>query len=132
MKYNYWINNFLQDIKCNMKENMKKFLGLKVKALRESAHLTQEDLASICDVSWRTISNLERGLVVPDLTMVIKIAKHFNIGIDEMVNYKIESGKSIFRIEKEMLISEKIKTADDRILNYLSEELDLLLRHLRP
>ena len=53
-----------------MKEDVKKFLGIKVRSMRENAGLTQEELAAICDVSWRTISNLERGLVVPDLLMV--------------------------------------------------------------
>ncbi|MFQ8668401.1 MAG: helix-turn-helix domain-containing protein [Alphaproteobacteria bacterium] len=49
-----------------MKEDVKKYLGLKVRAIREAAGMTQEELAATCDVSWRTISNLERGTVVPD------------------------------------------------------------------
>ena len=56
-----------------MKKKKKKTLSLKVKSLRESQHITQEDLADKCEVSWRTISNLERGLVVPDLSMLVKI-----------------------------------------------------------
>ena len=56
-----------------MKDEMKKSLALKVKSLREAESLTQEQLADKCDVSWRTISNLERGLVVPDLCMLIKL-----------------------------------------------------------
>ena len=48
--------------KHNMKEDVKKYLGLKVRAIREAAGMTQEELAATCDVSWRTISNLERGI----------------------------------------------------------------------
>ncbi len=51
----------------NMKEDIKKYLGLKVRAVREASGMTQEELAAACEVSWRTISNLERGTVVPDL-----------------------------------------------------------------
>lgn len=56
-----------------MEEAVKKHMGLKVKIMRERAKLTQEQLAEECGVSWRTISNLERGLVVPDLTMLLHI-----------------------------------------------------------
>ena len=47
-----------------MKEDVKKYLGLKVRAIREAAGMTQEELAATCDVSWRTISNLERGTLI--------------------------------------------------------------------
>ena len=62
--------------KHNMKEDVKKYLGLKVRAIREAAGMTQEELAATCDVSWRTISNLERGTVVPDLVMIYKIPRN--------------------------------------------------------
>ena len=75
----------VSEYKISMKEDVKKFLGIKVRSMRENAGLTQEELAAICDVSWRTISNLERGLVVPDLLMVFKIAKRFQVSIDEMM-----------------------------------------------
>lgn len=114
-----------------MKENIKKNLGLKVRALRENANLTQEDLAVICDVSWRTISNLERCLVVPDLCMLHKISRKFNVSIDEMLDNKIDNSKSIFRIEKENLVIEKIKSTDDELLSYISEQLDLIQKHFK-
>ena len=72
-----------------MKEDVKKYLGLKVRAIREAAGMTQEELAATCDVSWRTISNLERGTVVPDLVMIYKISQEFNISIDEMLDKPI-------------------------------------------
>lgn len=114
-----------------MKENIKKNLGLKVKALRENANLTQEDLAAFCDVSWRTISNLERCLVVPDLYMLYKISKRFKVSIDEMLDNEIDEHKSIFRLEKENLVIEKIKSTDDELLSYISEHLDQVERHFR-
>lgn len=114
-----------------MKENIKKNLGLKVKALRENANLTQEDLAAFCDVSWRTISNLERCLVVPDLYMLYKISKRFKVSIDEMLDNEIDEHKSIFRLEKENLVIEKIKSTDDELLSYISEHLDQVEKHFR-
>lgn len=45
-----------------MKEDVKKYLGLKVRAIREAAGMTQEELAATCDVSWRTIQIWKEAL----------------------------------------------------------------------
>ncbi len=112
-----------------MKENLKKTLSLKVKSLRESQHITQEDLADKCEVSWRTISNLERGLVVPDLSMLVKICKIFNVGLDEMLNLQIDDNKSRSRLEREQFLIEKIKRANDKSLDYLLDQMMLLFKY---
>ncbi len=113
----------------NMKKDVRKYLGLKVRAMREAANMTQEELATICDVSWRTISNLERGTVVPDLFMIYRIAQNFDVKIDELLDHQIINQKSLSRIEKENKIIEKIKRIDDNILDYIDEQLCLLLKH---
>lgn len=113
----------------NMKKDVRKYLGLKVRAMREAANMTQEELATICDVSWRTISNLERGTVVPDLFMIYRIAQYFDVKIDELLDHQIINQKSLSRIEKENIIIEKIKRIDDNILDYIDEQLCLLLKH---
>lgn len=108
---------------------MKKSLALKVKSLREAENLTQEQLADKCDVSWRTISNLERGLVVPDLCMLVKISKIFNVSIDDMLNVSFDDNKSRSRLEREQFIIEKIKQANDKVLDYLLDQLMLLFKY---
>ena len=112
-----------------MKEDIKKSLGIKVRSLRENAGMTQEELASVCDVSWRTISNLERGLVVPDLLMIYKIARRYHVSIDEMMGLNFSDRKSVRRLETENVIIEKIKMMDDRLLDYAADQLNLLLKH---
>lgn len=121
-----------QDIsgyKYNMKDDVIKYLGLKVRAMREAANMTQEELATICDVSWRTISNLERGTVVPDLFMIYRIAQSFDVRIDDLLDHKVINQKSLSRLEKENVIIEKIKKIDDNILDYIDEQLCLLFKH---
>ena len=113
----------------NMKKDVRKYLGLKVRAMREAANMTQEELATICDVSWRTISNLERGTVVPDLFMIYRIAQNFDVKIDELLDHQVINQKSLSRIEKENIIIEKIKRIDDNVLDYIDEQLCLLLKH---
>ena len=123
---------FLEDcmaVVLDSLKDVKKYLGLKVRAIREAAGMTQEELAATCDVSWRTISNLERGTVVPDLVMIYKISQEFNISIDEMLDNKIADNKSLSRLEKENQIIEKIRHIDDNLLDYIDEQLRLLLKH---
>ena len=129
MKCIEWINTLFQNRILNMKEHFKKSLALKVKALRESRGLTQEELAFKCNVSWRTISNLERGLVVPDLIMLIAIAQIFNVSIDELVMHNINNTKSKSRLEREQFIIEKIKFLNDKALDFLFDEIVLIFRH---
>ena len=115
----------------NMKEDIKKYLGLKVRAVREASGMTQEELAAACEVSWRTISNLGRGTVVPDLFMVYKISQVFNLSIDEMLGGRLPPNKSLSRLEKENLVIEKIRKTDDNLLDYIDEQLKLLLKHFK-
>lgn len=112
-----------------MKDDFKKSLALKVKALRESSALTQEELADKCDVSWRTISNLERGLVVPDLYMMVKISRIFNVKIDDMLSLDFDETKSRSRLEREQFLIEKIRHANDKLLDYLLDQLILLFKY---
>lgn len=112
-----------------MKEYIKKSLALKVKALRESNGFTQEDLAAKCNVSWRTISNLERGLVVPDIVMLVGISEIFHTTLDDLLSLTPDSGKSKSRLTREQFIVEKIRTLNDKSLDFLLDELLLIFKH---
>ena len=129
MKYVYWNNTIFQNRIKNMKDEIRKTLALKIKALREAAKLTQEDLAAKCNVSWRTISNLERGLVVPDLVMLVEIAQIFNTSLDDLINLKTDTSKSKSRLEREQFLIEAIRTVNDKSLDFLLDELILIFKH---
>ena len=124
-----WINDLFRVIHPSMEDVFKKYLGIKIRSLRENAHITQEDLANFCDVSWRSISNLERGKVVPDLFVLCKISKRFNISLDEMLNVDVSKIKSFSRISAENLLIEKIKTVDDKMLDFIIEQFDITFKH---
>ena len=125
MKFGSWINNLFHGIECDMENDLNKYLGLRVRSLRENAQMTQEELANVCDVSWRTISNLERGCVTPDLVMICKISKKFNVGLDDLLNIEVQRRKSMSRIATENLLIERIKTIDDPTLDFVVEQLNL-------
>ncbi len=131
MKFIEWNNTSFQDSIKNMKDIIQKSLALKVKALRESLGLTQEQLADKCEVSWRTISNLERGLVVPDLIMLVKIAQIFKASVDSLIGLQVEENKSKSRLEREQYAVEKIRRLNDKALDFVLDELILLFKYFK-
>lgn len=58
-------------------------IGDIVRQLRkESTHKTQEQFAELIDTSPETVSNIERGLVVPNTKTLINIAERCNVSLD--------------------------------------------------
>ena len=101
-------------------------IGSKVKSLRKLKNLTQEQLAESINVSWRTISNLETGRVIPKLDLIYGLAKHFDITIDELLDTRITKNKSVTRIRKENQVIQTICLLDDRLLTHMEEYLQLI------
>lgn len=57
-----------------------------IKRLRKQNKLTLRDLAKKSGLTFGAIGNLERGLIEdPHISTVIKLAKAFDISIDELV-----------------------------------------------
>lgn len=57
-------------------------IGNRIKELRTSKNLTQEDIAKMVKVSKATISNYEKGKVSPPIELLIKLAKRYDVSID--------------------------------------------------
>jgi len=66
----------------------------RIKELREKHGLTQEDLAQKVDVTRQTILFLEKGKYNPSLRLAYKIARVFNLKIDEVFSFEDEVEKS--------------------------------------
>ncbi|WP_368791357.1 helix-turn-helix domain-containing protein [Companilactobacillus farciminis] len=59
--------------------------GAQMKKLRTSRELTQEQVAQKLNVSRQTISSWENNRNLPDLEMVVLIARIFNISLDNLI-----------------------------------------------
>ena len=59
-------------------------LTTKLKELRASKNLSQEDLANIVGVRRETIARLEKGLYNPSLKLAMDIANVFNQSVEEI------------------------------------------------
>src|SRR5574344_989505 len=64
------------------KEKMGQFLI----ELRKEKNLTQNDLSEIFSVSPQAISKWESGNSIPDIDMLEKISKFYNVSIEEIIN----------------------------------------------
>jgi putative transcriptional regulator len=59
----------------------------KIKVFRAMHDLTQEDLAHAIGVTRQTILAIEKGKYVPSLDLAFRIARHFNVSIEEVFLY---------------------------------------------
>lgn len=65
-------------------------LNNRLEEIRKLKGIKQEELASILEVSRQTISSLENGRYNPSITLAFKIARYFNMSIEEIFIYEEE------------------------------------------
>ena len=60
--------------------------GKKISALRKAKGMTQEDLGKVLNVTYQAVSKWERDESLPDIEMMSRIAKFFEVPIDYFVD----------------------------------------------
>ena len=65
-----------------MKNNLEK--------IRKERGINQEELAKALEVSRQTIGSLENGRYNPSIILAFKIARYFNMSIEEIFIYEEE------------------------------------------
>lgn len=65
---------------------IKKIVGKKLKAIRLKREMTIQELASLSKVSSNMISRIERGLTIPSVEILMKLAAVF----EKSINYFVE------------------------------------------
>lgn len=63
----------------------------RLEEIRKQRGINQEELATILEVSRQTISSLENGRYNPSIKLAFKIARYFDMSIEEVFIY--EEGK---------------------------------------
>ncbi len=58
--------------------------------IRKDRGITQEEMAADLEVSRQTIGSLENGRYNPSIILAFKIAKYFNLTIEEIFIYEEE------------------------------------------
>ena len=62
-----------------------------LEALRKARGIKQEELAEALEVSRQTIGSLENGRYNPSITLAFKLARYFDMSIEDIFIY--EEGK---------------------------------------
>ena len=60
----------------------------RLEEIRKSNGITQEELASVLEVSRQTIGSLENGRYNPSITLAFKISKYFRVSIEDIFIYE--------------------------------------------
>ncbi len=62
----------------------------RLEEIRKAQGITQEELAASLEVSRQTIGSLENGRYNPSILLAFKIARHFQMTIEEIFIYEEE------------------------------------------
>ncbi len=113
----------------------------RIKYLREKQGLTQTELSKILNISQSTLAKYENESRKPDISMVDKLAKHFNVSVNyiignvaypsspEMYPYK-EKAKNEPKDLKKFLDQTEIMF-DGEIYNLTPEEKEMVMQSLK-
>lgn len=85
-------------------------IGENIASIRKSKNLKQEELASLINVSPKTISSYETNRSIPNIEMLILLAKALDTSIENILNLNNENSEEIKKIyEKNDLKNNIIK-----------------------
>ena len=65
----------------------------RLEQIRKEKGITQEELADALEVSRQTVGSLENGRYNPSIILAYKIAKYFNLTIEEIFIYEEDKKK---------------------------------------
>ncbi len=92
-------------------------IGSRIKEAREQAHLTQEELAEIVDISPTHMSVIERGVKTPKLDTFVKIANALHLSADALLQDVVTPVTDSIIAELSVRIGRLPQKEQDRILN---------------
>ncbi len=94
-----------------------KLVGKRIRSVRESKNISQEDLAAMIDSSSVHISNIERGLKVPKLDKFVAIANALEVSADLLLIDVVDSTSDGVAKEINYLIADLSKREQLKLLN---------------
>ena len=92
-------------------------IGARIKAARERAHLTQEQLAEIIDISPTHMSVIERGVKTPKLDTFVRIANALGVSTDALLQDVVVPANESILAELSVRIGRLPQKDQERILN---------------
>lgn len=97
-------------------------LGVRIKSLRETMEITQDDLAKICNVTKGNISKYENDLIYPPIDTLITISEYFGVTVDYLLGLE----RTVPDGYVDVILKAKSKNINPEKLKRLIEFLDTL------
>lgn len=101
-------------------------LSDKLKELRSQKRATQDDIAKLLNIKRQTYSAYERGVSLPDLNSLIKLAEYFNVSTDYLLEYKTDVKDETLVLEKMQALVDSYSDLNEEELKKVSEYIDFL------
>ena len=102
-------------------------LGKRIKAARERADMTQDDLAAAVDYSVDHMSVVERGVKAPKLDKLTAIANVLGVGTDELLQDSLIAATML----QATVLSERLKSLPPETQRKVMNVLDALITELQ-
>lgn len=98
-------------------------IGHFLKELRNEKELTQTELAEMLGVTNRSISRWENGVTMPDLDLLIELAKHYDVEIMEILDGE-RKDNSMDRQTEELML--KVADYNNEERNFFSKRMCIM------
>jgi len=72
------------------RRDINNFVKNRLEEIRKQKNITQEELAAALEVSRQTIGSLENGRYNPSIILAFRIARYFNMTVEEIFIYEEE------------------------------------------
>ena len=86
-------------------------IGKRIKEQRKKNDFTQEKLADFLGVSYKAVSKWECGVSVPDISLIVSLAKLFHVSTDDMLGVNVVN-ENARRDEIEAMYKKTWETGD--------------------
>jgi transcriptional regulator with XRE-family HTH domain len=112
-----------------MADDLEKRVGALIAAAREQTGMSQAELAHRVSMHETSVSNIERGVKLPNLRTLLELSEALGRPIQELVPMKRGGrGASDKRIRLEARIAEALRQLTDDRLDFVYELLVMLVR----
>jgi len=110
-----------------MDEQLKAYIGGRIKTYRKAKGLTQAELAAKIERSDEAISNLERGKSLPEVPTLVAVAKELERPVQDFLpSQSSYQNKSPSRLSNEAELSSLVSGMSDHQLGIAIEQLKAL------
>ena len=104
----------------------KDLIGKRIREARTQRRMTQEQLAEKAEITIVYLSELERGIKLPSLTVFVAIAEALHVSTDSLLRDELDTGKAYVYDD----ITKKLEKLTPKQRITASEILDAYIRNI--